>query len=337
MKPKDAQASLEQLKKDLSTRELRQIYLLYGQERFFRNFYFQKLCEAFDAKADDMNVNLFQGKSAQAGEIIDLAETLPFLAERRVILVKESGFFRDGSDQLAEYFKEPCPSTVFLFLESEVNETRALFKRVKEKGLAVEVTAQGEAFLKTNIGAYLKKVDKRISEETAEYLLAKTGSDMATLYTELEKLVCYAYDRDVITRQDIDAICSETVEAQVYRMIDAIAEKNHRRAMALYRDLLTAKEPPVKIIVLLGQQFLWIAQVKDDRERSLSRDAIVAKYASKRQSFQIGKYLQQAARYSGAQIESALSRIAEAEHAVKSGGMDPVIAVETLITGLMTL
>ena len=106
MKPKDAAASLEQLKKDLSGGELKRFYLLFGSERYLRNFYEKKLLKAMGGSRDDMNTSIFDMNPVQASSIIDAAQTMPFFADRRVVVVRYSGFFKKNSEELAEFFQD---------------------------------------------------------------------------------------------------------------------------------------------------------------------------------------------------------------------------------------
>ena len=106
---------MQQLLEDIKNRQFRQVYLLYGQEAYLKNQYRDKLKEALVQDGDTMNFTVFKGKNSNPGEIIDLAETMPFLAERRVILIEDSGFFKKGGEQLADYLKEPASTVCILF------------------------------------------------------------------------------------------------------------------------------------------------------------------------------------------------------------------------------
>ena len=101
MKLKDAQATFDQLQKDLRAKEYRQMYLFFGEEHYLIKFYLDRLVTALGGEIGDMNTNLFEGKDVSVGQIIDQAETLPFLAEKRVIILRDTGLVKAGSDQLA--------------------------------------------------------------------------------------------------------------------------------------------------------------------------------------------------------------------------------------------
>ena len=230
MKLKDAQATFDQLQKDLRAKEFKNLYLFFGEEHYLLKFYVGKILAALGGEIGDMNTNVFEGKDVSVGQIIDQAETLPFLAERRVILLRDTGLVKAGSDQLAEYLEAPCESTAFILWEKEVDERCKVYNTIKKHGAVVCIQKQNRAYLKRNISNLLKNEGKLITEETAEHLLDKTGQDMGNLRTELDKLIAYCLDRNEITKEDVDAICSQTTEDKVFDMIDRILEKRGKEA-----------------------------------------------------------------------------------------------------------
>ena len=94
---------MKQINEDIRQNKFRQVYLLYGEERYLRRQYREKLRKALCEGCDTMNIHSFEGKDISVGEIIDLAETLPFFGDRRVIFVTGSGLFKSGGEKMAEY------------------------------------------------------------------------------------------------------------------------------------------------------------------------------------------------------------------------------------------
>ena len=106
---------MQKINEDIKTGQLKQAYLLYGEEAYLRKQYKDKLKAALCADGDTMNFHYYDGKEVSVPQIIDLAETLPFLAERRVIIIENSGLFKHGGEELAEYLKAPCETAFFVF------------------------------------------------------------------------------------------------------------------------------------------------------------------------------------------------------------------------------
>ena len=320
---------MQQLIQDLKNQSYKPMYLLYGEEDYLRKQYRDKLKEALVSPDDTMNYHYYEGKDINVGEIIDLAETMPFFADRRVIILENSGLCKSGGDALAEYLKQPAESVVIILVETQTDKRSRLFKVIKEQGRACEFVAQNEQTLKRWIASLAKQDGKKISETAAEYFLEKTGTDMANIRTEWEKLVCFAMDKEIIEPQDIDAVCTQRVSNRIFDMVAAIAEKRQKEALDMYHDLLTLKEPPMGILALIARQFNLMLQVKELQQKGMGSRQIADKVGLA--PFIVQKYERQASRFKMRELKEALKACVEAEEAVNSGRLNDVLSIELLI------
>ncbi len=320
---------MKKLAEEIKTGQLKQVYILYGEEAYLRSQYKDKLKNALLDGGDPMNLHYFEGKDVKPGEIIDLAETMPFLAQRRVILLENSGLFTKGGEELAAYLGEPSDTAFFVFIEPSVDKRSKLYKAATARGRAIEFKMQDEAVLKRWVLGFLKKENKNITERDLNLFLDKTGSDMENIRGELEKLLCYCLERDVVTAQDIEAVCTRQVTSQIFDMINAVAERRQKAAMELYYDLLTLKEPPMRILFLITRQFNMLLQVKELKNKGYDANTIGEKVGLA--GFIARKYVAQAAKFKEADLRRALSDCVETEEAVKTGRMNDVMSVELLI------
>ncbi len=175
----------------------------------------------------------------------------------------------------------------------------------------------------------VKKEGKQISERTLLLFLEKAGNDMENIKAEAEKLFCYCMDRDVITEADVEAICTKQISGHIFDMVNAIADRKQRKALELYYELLTLKEPPMRIIFLIARQFNLLLQVKELSGKGYQGKTIGPKVGLP--GFVAGKYVSQAARFQTTQLRRALESCVEAEEAVKTGRMNDTMSVELLI------
>lgn len=320
---------MQKLLQDIKNKEYSQIYLLHGEEAYLRKQYRDKMKEALVDEGDTMNNHYYEGKGIKTEEIIDLAETLPFFASRRVIIIENSGWFQKGGDKIAEYLSGIPDTTYFVFVEIQVDKRSKLYKTVKNKGRIAEFSHQDEQTLKRWILGMLKKENKNITAANLQFLMERTGTEMAHIRTEMEKLLCYTMGKTEITREDIEEICTKRVQNQIFDMINAIADRNQKRALDLYYDLLTLKEPPMRILALIGRQFNLLLQVKELRKKGYSTQIISEKTGL--HGFIVGKYEKQAARFKTGELREALEACVETDENVKTGKMNDVMSVEILI------
>lgn len=318
------------LSQDIKEHKFKPVYLLFGEEAFLKKSYKNQMKQAMVGD-DTMNFHQFEGKGLDLKEVISLADTMPFFGERRLILMEDTGLFKSaGAEALVEYLPQMPDTTCLLFVESEVDKRSKLYKKVKSLGYAAEMARQDTRQLSSWAGGILAKEGKKITGRTMELFLSKTGDDMENIRMELEKLISYTMGRDVITDQDVEEICTTRVANKIFEMVAAISGRKTRQAMDLYEDLLTLKEPPMRILFLIGRQFNQILQVKELMNQGMDRGTIAS--SLKMQPFVVGKVMPQARTFSREQILSYVTLCVDAEESVKTGRLDDRLAVELLIT-----
>lgn len=314
---------------DIKFGQLKKVYLLYGEESYLVRQYRDKLKNALVSPEDTMNFSYYEGEGISLKEIIDLAETLPFFAERRVILMENSKLFKKGGDELAEYLESLPQSTYFVFVEEEVDKRSKLYKAVMKVGNAVEFVTQTEETLRRWIGGRISREGKNITQAAYRTFVSKTGTDMCNIEKELEKLLCYCMDKDVIEPEDVEAITTEQISNKVFDMVDAIATHRQKEAMDLYYDLLALREAPMRILFLLTRQFQMLLIVKVMANQGFGNKEIAAKAGCP--EWTVRKLIGQAKAFSLEQMKQALSDGLEYEEAVKTGYMNDRMAVELFI------
>lgn len=320
---------MKSLNEDLKIGQFKQIYLLYGEEGYLKRQYRDRFIKAMLPEGDTMNYAHYEGKNINVREVIDLAETLPFFAQRRLIVFEDTGFFKSAGAELADYIKDMPETTYFIFVENEVDKRSKLYKAVKAKGHIVELTTQDEGTLKRWIQGIVRREKKQISDSVILYFLNKVGTDMENIQRELEKVFCYALDRQEITREDIDAVCVTQITNHIFDMVNAVADKNQRRALDLYYDLLALKEPPMRILFLMIRQYRILFQVKGLLKQGYGKKEIASKAGL--HPFAAGKYMDQAKKFRMSELRAVMEDGADIEQRVKTGLLTDNLAVELFI------
>lgn len=319
---------MKNIKEHIRLNQFRPVYLLYGTESYLKKLYKDKLKTAILGDGDEMNYSYFEGKGLDVAKVISAADTLPFFSERRLIIIENSGLFKSQSN-LADYVKSIPETTHMVFVETEVDKRNRLFKAVKDNGTVSEMNGMDEANLKLWIASLLDKDKKKITGDTILYLLGKTGTDMENILNEVEKLSCYAMEREIITVSDIDAVCTTQISGKIFAMIDAIGSRRQQQALELYYDLLALKEKPMSILFLITRQFNILMQVKDLAALGYNNTVISQKTGL--MPFTIGKYIAQGKNFTVKTLKEALRNCAETEELIKTGRLIDTIGVELLI------
>ncbi|MCM1046550.1 MAG: DNA polymerase III subunit delta [Candidatus Gastranaerophilales bacterium] len=324
---------MQKISNDIKQGSFQHAYLLYGEERYLKKQYTDRLRTAMCSEGDSMNTHFYEGANLPLGEIIDLAETLPFLAERRVFFIRNSGLFKKDGEKMAEYLSSPNETSFFVFTESEVDKRCKLYKTVQSKGYATEFAVQDENTLKKWVAGLLHKEGKQITENTLHLFLSKTGTDMENIQMELEKIICYCMDRDAVTAEDVENICTNRISNHIFDMVNAIADGQTKKALNLYYDLIALKEPPMRILFLIARQCNMLLQTKIMRQQGFDNKAIGSQIGVP--PFVVGKYVAQAAKLKLQDLSAAVSQCVNTEEAVKTGKMNDMMSVELLILSVL--
>lgn len=308
--------------------QFKNVYLLYGPEVYLKKQYRDKLKEAIIG-SDTMNYNYYEGKGQDIKAIIGIAETMPFFSDRRLIVIENSGFFSSTQEELAAYMKEIPETTYIVFVEEDVDKRNKLFKAVSSVGYAANMTSPDEKTLKLWVAGMIKKEGKNVSERTVMKFLETVDNDMENIRQELEKLLCYTAEADVVTEEDVAEVCSVHTENKIFDMIQSVALKNQREALRLYDDLLTLKEPPMRILYLIAKQFNTLLQIKELAVRGYTSPVIAERIGMK--EFIVRKNMGLTKKFSIKELTEAVSECAKSEEAVKTGMMNDQMAVELII------
>lgn len=319
---------MKKINEDIKNDTYSNIYLLCGEEEYLKAQYKDKLKQAIIGDEDGMNYTYYEGKGIDTVDLIETANTLPFFADRRLIVIENSSLLKSAPEGLADKFLELPDSTYIVMVENEVDKRSKLYKRIKEKGYISEMNTPDAKMLVSWVGGICNKENKKISEAAANHIVEYIGSDMSTLKNELDKLFAYTIDRDVITIDDINEVCISQATNKIFDMLDAIGNKNQARALLLYRDLLTLREPAMRILYLLTKQFDRLLQIRcllDSNKQSIIAATVGVP------PFSVKKYVAQANKYDYKRLKSMLDKCQDTEQGIKTGRIVDVIGVELLI------
>ena len=172
---------MKELKKQWKNGEFGRCYLFFGAETFLIREYESALMKAIlPDGAEMMNHDIFEEKRATASAIIDAAETMPFLNDKRLVTVRNSEFFqkagrKEEGEKLKDYLSDLPESVCLLFVEEKVEKTSALYKAVVKYGQALEFKKPTEKDLSIWIRKMCKDHGVQMSEGVLGLFLQTVG------------------------------------------------------------------------------------------------------------------------------------------------------------------
>lgn len=326
---------MKTLKKNWKNYEFSRCYLFYGAETYLIREYEAALTKAILPEgAEMMNHDIFEEKRATAAAIMDAAETLPFLNEKRLVTVRNSEFFqkagRKEEGEKLKGFLADLPETIcLLFIEEKAEKTNGLYKAVVKYGQAVEFKKPTEKDLGTWIKKRCKENGMGMSEGVLNLFLQTVDHDMKNIDGELQKLMAYKGEETEIKAEDIRAVCTVSLEARVFDLVRAVAEKRPEKAVQIYHTLLSMKESPYMVLSLITRQFRLILETMLLSQSGMTNDAIGARLEIR--DFAVKEYLRQSKRFSAEGWKHAVRDCLQVDLDIKSGKAAEETAVELLI------
>ncbi|MCR5639963.1 MAG: DNA polymerase III subunit delta [Lachnospiraceae bacterium] len=321
---------MKTIDEQLKSGNLKPAYLLYGDEDYLKQMYRKRLLAATVKEGDTMNFMSYEGASINVHEVIDFADTMPFFADSRVVLVENSGFFNRSVDDLADYFSHMSETAFLVFVEEKVDKRSRTYKEFAKVGEVVELKFPDEKELQAWVGGRVKRAGKQITMDAWEEFRNRCSTNMENMDRELDKLLDYCADKPAISKKDVMDICIDSSEERMFVLVDGMGEKNARKTMMAYQDMLSRKVSPMYILGSLEGQIRSILQTKVYLNQGM-RKPDIQKALGLKYAFFVDKYQKMGKNFSEGQLERMLIECASFDEQMKSGKLDPQVAVEMLL------
>lgn len=302
--------------------------MLAGDDNFLKNSYKKKLKTAMVGN-DQMNFAYFEGKGIDIDTVIDFSNTLPFFSKFRCVLIEDSQWFKSGNERFFNYISDQPESSKFIFVEKDLDKRSKLYKKVKKLGYIAELNHPAAVELRNWAAGIISKSGKKITVSNMDFFIARVGNDMERIKGELDKLLAYVLDQNIIEADDIAAITCESVNNRIFELVKMITYNRIREALEIYEDLVSLKEPPLKIMILITRQFNQLLQVKEMMTRGLNENDII--FDMKLNPYVVKNLIKQARDFDSAMLLSYVKNAIELEEAIKQGNINDRLALEMLM------
>ena len=313
-------------------------YLFEGVEENIKAATLQALRRAILPEGlEELNESLMDAPATDA--IIAACETLPFMADKRLVIVRELPALTgrsEADEKLVSYIPNVPESAVLVFLaRGKADARKKLYTAVKKAGGIVSFAPLTDAELNAWIVKTFAGLGKAVTPQTASLLAFTVGTDTALLRTEIEKLAALSGDRGEVTENDVRAVATRSVECTVFEMVDAVVAGEEGKAFGLLRDMLTTGSDRLGILAMLLRQFrlmqhIKIMQFEKVPPAEIKQKLGVAPFAAER-------CMCQAAGYSGGAVRQAVDICLQTEYKVKSGQMNQEGSLESAMLQLFAL
>lgn len=307
--------------------------LLISAERLLVNEAAEKLKERLiPREAIDLNYLSVYGWDAQLGPVLEFLQTMPFLADRRLLVIREIQEFSDWK-KLLEYIKDPNPLSFLLLTSSEMDKKSAVYRSLS--GL-MEVSELRRPYGKALAGWVVKRfrsAGKEISPELAGMLVEISGTVLGTLAMEVEKVSLFAGDRDTITRDDLNASLPGGVET-VFSFLDALGEGKKSQAVVCLKRLLESGAPPGFLVYMTAAHYRKLMVGKELVGTGLRPAQAAVKVGIRYPNLQ-EKFVRQLRRAKERDLEEDLKSLSVCDRNLKTGSLPDRVLMDKLLLDLL--
>lgn len=309
------------------------IYLLYSTEKLLIDQELSKIFNKYNVNIE--NIIKYNLENTSINTIIEDAQTYSMFDDKKIIIVENSYIFsgKKGIEQniemLESYINNYNPDTILIFtiVTEKLDERKKIVKQINKIGQVKNLINNDiKAFVKNNFNDY------KINNSDIDLLIERVGNNLSILNSEITKIKIYKNDDKQITTNDIISLTTKSIDTDIFKFIDNVIDKNKSDALETYNELIKLGEEPIKIIVMLANQFRLMFQVKGLTKKGYSEKDIakILNIHPYRVKLSLGK----SKSFSDDRLLNILKRLAELDSDIKKGNIDKYLGLELFILSI---
>jgi DNA polymerase-3 subunit delta len=316
--------------------DLKPVYLIFGPEELLLDQAVERLRRRLSAVADlDFNLDAFDGETATADAIVGAANTLPFMSERRLVIVRKADRMSTADlNVLAEYATNPNPETTLVLVATKIAKNLRIYKAIDKTGQVSEYKAPSKRDYPRTVVEMFAARDRRIGLEAAEVLVRAVGHDLRRLSIEIDKVIAFTGDRQTLSRDDVEEVMSTTAPTSIFDFLDALGSRECRDALRLLASLVAEGESIHGIHAMSlrhVRNLLGVRALRDRGDQPAGAAAIAAQMGM--MEWQARNLIRQADRFAAGELVDAL-RMAAAGEAEMKTSREPRLVFERWIVSV---
>lgn len=309
------------------------IYLLYSTEKLLIDQELSKIFNTYNVNIE--NIIKYNLENTSINTVIEDAQTYSMFDDKKVIIVENSYIFsgkkgiEQNIDMLESYIKNYNPDTILIFtiVTEKLDERKKIVKEISKCGQVKNLINNDiKSFVKNNFNDY------KINNSDIDLLIERVGNNLSILNNEITKIKTYKNNDKQITTNDIISLTTKSIDTDIFKFIDNIIDKNKSNALETYNELIKLGEEPIKIIVMLANQFRLMFQVKGLTKKGYSEKDIakILNIHPYRVKLSLGK----SKCFSDDRLLNILKQLAELDSNIKKGNIDKYLGLELFILNI---
>jgi len=328
------------------------LYILLGQDDFSLGESLEEIKRGIgDQALLAANTTILDGQQMTLDQLTTVAETLPFLAERRLVIINgllerfepkgkshRQRKITDVTNRQNEYkslgacISKIPDSTILVLIDSNITSNNPLFRELSDKAEVRSFPLLRGARLRQWIQRRVIEEGGSISPQAVDLLAKLVGGNLWIMVSEINKLVLFTSGRR-IEEENVNRIVSYAQQANVFAMVDAILEFKLGVAEQSLQWLLQRGATSAYLLVMLSRQVQMIVRAKELRNQGKPKMEIQNKLGLTSE-FALRKTLEQAERYPLERLKEVYCKLLEADLSIKTGKCEGELALNILFAEL---
>lgn len=303
------------------------VYLLYGT----KNFQIEEEIKKISKNIDEMNISKYDLNNDLLSLALEDAKTISLFGDKKIVIVDNANMFTGttskDSEEIENYLNQINENTILIFIvhNDKLDSRKKITKLIKEKGKIKEFNDELDSV------SLVRKLFKNYNIEynTIKLLIDRVGNNPLILQNEINKIKIYKDNDKNITNEDILNLTTKLIEIDIFKLIDYIVKNDKEKALELYYEMLKMNEEPIKIVVILANQFRIMYQSKELLKKGYSEKDIAS--ILKIHPYRVKLAIQNNRNYTSETLLKYLNDLANIDIGIKTGTLNKDLALELFI------
>jgi DNA polymerase III subunit delta len=317
------------------------IYVCYGTEKYLQQEFINHIIDKLiEPEQRSFALSRYDLSETSLDTVLDDAETMPFLADKKIVIAKNALFFTGAKEstkvdhrieRLLEYMKSPVDFAVIIFVvdTDKLDERKKIVKALKDSQSAIPFLPLSVEELTRWVIRRAEKWGVTFADGAVDKFILFTGAQLQLLTAELEKLSLFVGPNGCVTGELISQLVVRSAEQNVFILMDEIVKQRLDNALSILHDLLKQREEPIKILLLIARQFRIMLQIKELERQGYSQQQIAGQIGAHPYAVKLAS--EQGRSYSLTKLSGMLSSLGELDFRMKIGKVDKALGLELFI------
>lgn len=314
--------------------DLGPLYFLHGRERYLLDRAVELVrTRVLDPRTKDFNYELFYGKEAGAQRILQAARSLPMMARRRLVLVRDADEMKaDELSGLIPYLAAPAPETCLVLVAEKVDQRLKFFTAFKKHGVLIKLDPLYERQLPDFVRGEARARGVTFAPAAVQLVVDEIGADLGQLADAVERLAIFVGERQQVTPADVDTVVATTRQRNVFELANAVGEGDRPRALTVLSSMLGAREPGVRVVAMLARHVRQLWMAAELLAGGAGKGELAATLGIP--PFFVDGIAEQARRFTRARLAEMHEALYRADRRLKSSRLEDARLLEALILSL---